>query len=286
MGTPITLDNFDQGFILSVRNDDFAISPRTGQIYTRTELDYETKKEYKFEVMATLIDKVLRTNVIVRINNLNDNVPVFEKYFEMVKLKWSPNMPLLTVKASDADVSTIINYGLVNSVNYFRLNETVLMTTTMKPSKLTNKITITASDGLHTANMIAMVDFIDSQVQATFSSAFRTFMVSECSPTPYIVGQLVIDGDEESFVFWSSRHAYFSIEKQSGFIIKHSSIDYERYREFTFDVYARSRADNQGPTIQTKIMVKVQDCVERGPEMISPKVFPISVGKLILNENH
>ena len=241
------------------------------------------EKEYKFEVMATLADKVLRTNVVVRITNLNDNVPVFENYFEMVKMKWSPNMPLLTVKASDADVSTIINYGLVNSVNYFRLNGSVLMTTTMKPSKSTNKLTITASDGLHSANMIVMVDFIDSQIEATFNPAFKTFMVSECSPTPFIVGQLVVDGGEESYVFWSSRHAYLSIEKQSGFILKHSPIDYERYREFTLDVFARSRADNnQGPTIQTRIMVKVQNCVERGPEMVSPKVFPISVGKLIL----
>lgn len=41
IGTPITLDNFDQGYMLNVKGDDFTISPRTGQLYSRIGLDYE-----------------------------------------------------------------------------------------------------------------------------------------------------------------------------------------------------------------------------------------------------
>lgn len=80
------------GYILSTVTSDFTISPRTGQIYTRIDLDYETQSVYDFEVIATLPNKILRTNVRVRLVNVNDNIPIFERYFDMIETKWLPNM--------------------------------------------------------------------------------------------------------------------------------------------------------------------------------------------------
>ena len=48
IGVPITLDNFDQGYMLNVKGDDFTISPRTGQLYTRIELDFERHGQNQF----------------------------------------------------------------------------------------------------------------------------------------------------------------------------------------------------------------------------------------------
>ena len=87
----IQLENYDMGYILTTATSDFTISPRTGQLYTRIELDYETQSVYDFEVIATLPDKILRTNVRVRLINLNDNIPVFDRYFVMLETKWLPN---------------------------------------------------------------------------------------------------------------------------------------------------------------------------------------------------
>lgn len=230
---------------------------------------------YEFEVQALLKEKVLRTKVRITVNDVNDNIPVFKRYFELIKQNWSPNTVLLTADASDADTSTVITYGLVNPATYFRLNGSMLMTTSVKPNKSTQKLQIMASDGSHSTTMTAIINFIEKRAQPVFNVGHTIFQVSECSPTPFIVGQLVIDGDGP-FVYWSSTDARFTIEKSTGYIIKRVPIDYEKNREFKLNVFARRNTDNQ---IETQITIKVQNCVEHGPTMVSPKMFPISVGK-------
>ena len=230
---------------------------------------------YEFEVHALLKEKVLRTKVRIKVNDVNDNIPVFKRYFELIKQNWSSNTALLAVDASDADTSSVISYGLVNPATYFRLNGSMLMTTSVRPSKSTQKVQITASDGLHSTTMTAIINFIEKRAKPTFNMGHTIFQLSECSPTPHIVGQIVIDGDGP-FVYWSSTDSRFTIEKSTGYIIKRVSIDYEKTREFKLNVFARRNNDNQ---IETQITIKVQNCFEHGPTMVSPKVFPVSVGK-------
>ena len=99
------------GFILTTETSDFTVSPRTGQLYTRIDLDYETKSVYDFEVIATLPDKILRTNVRVRLINLNDNIPIFQRYFDMIETKWQPNKHIGTVLPVVFDFVSLFFYS-------------------------------------------------------------------------------------------------------------------------------------------------------------------------------
>lgn len=76
------------------------------------------------------------------------------------------------MSASDADNLSAINYGLTNS-DFFRLNGTMLMTTSIKSKKSSQKVEIMADDGQFSAQMTIIVKFIGEPAKAEFDSAFK-----------------------------------------------------------------------------------------------------------------
>ncbi|XP_007441203.1 protocadherin-16 [Python bivittatus] len=95
----------------------FAIDPATGIVTTASALDYETDPQPQLTVLATDRGKPplsSTTVVLVTLQDVNDNEPVFESNFYNVSLKEnvSPGTCFLQITATDADS------GSLGSVSY------------------------------------------------------------------------------------------------------------------------------------------------------------------------
>ncbi|XP_058040716.1 protocadherin-16 isoform X4 [Ahaetulla prasina] len=97
----------------------FAIDPATGIVTTASALDYETDPQPRLTVLATDRGKPplsSTTVVLVNLQDINDNEPVFESNFYNISLKEnvSPGTCFLQITATDADSGSLgsISYAL------------------------------------------------------------------------------------------------------------------------------------------------------------------------------
>lgn len=84
------------------------IDPITGQLYTNTTLDFETRTDYMFQLrVADLGDppKSTATSLVLRIRDSNDETPRFDKpaYYFIVLENLPPGSPVGSVRATDND---------------------------------------------------------------------------------------------------------------------------------------------------------------------------------------
>lgn len=109
----------------------FAIHKSNGKITTKSGLDYETKKSYQFQVVASDSGQPMRkgiSSVTVNIVDVNDNAPVFSgSYRARVPENASRGTNVVTVKASDRDSGPRgeVRYSIVsgNVALAFAINE-------------------------------------------------------------------------------------------------------------------------------------------------------------------
>jgi hypothetical protein len=97
----------------------FKINPKTGVITNLVKLDRELTPKYKLKVLATDNGKQRksgRTRVDIRVKDINDNVPRFEKSLYRVELDENVRVGKLVIqiKATDEDegVNKQISYSL------------------------------------------------------------------------------------------------------------------------------------------------------------------------------
>ena len=109
------------------KNVPFSINSKSGEIKTKSKLDYETLKEYKFLVTAkdgALISRMGTATVTVKVQDAEDEVPKFFK--NQIEISVPENIPDLlvaTVQAIDPDTNPKITYVFKNLVsNLFKIN--------------------------------------------------------------------------------------------------------------------------------------------------------------------
>lgn len=94
----------------------FRVNISTGEIRTKTKLDYETKSNYKFMITAkdgAVEPRLGTTMVMVTVNDIPDELPTFAETLIEVKVPENiPNYLLATVKAQDPDTIKQITYTL------------------------------------------------------------------------------------------------------------------------------------------------------------------------------
>lgn len=146
----------------------FSIDPYLGTIFTSKLMDYEfMKRIYTFQVRASDWGSPFRqekeVSVSLRLNNLNDNQPVFEEVncTGSIREDWPVEKPLMTVSAIDVDELQNLRYEFVsgNELEHFDLNHfsgvislkrSFMNHTTGQPTHYSLKIT--ASDGKYYAS--------------------------------------------------------------------------------------------------------------------------------------
>nr|CAD7427266.1 unnamed protein product [Timema monikensis] len=85
----------------------FTVDGTTGAIFVSGVIDYETRKGYELRLVASVDMKENYTTVVVRVKDLNDNPPLFERptYRTQITEEDDRNLPkrVLQVMANDAD---------------------------------------------------------------------------------------------------------------------------------------------------------------------------------------
>ncbi|XP_015784984.1 neural-cadherin [Tetranychus urticae] len=85
----------------------FAVKNETGAIYVAGPLDYETRKEYKLRLAASDNLNENYTQVVIRVKDVNDHPPVFDRpvYETQITEEDNTNLPkkILQVTATDGD---------------------------------------------------------------------------------------------------------------------------------------------------------------------------------------
>ena len=93
----------------------FTVSESTGDLYTRSVLDYEAVQTYSLKVFACDIEgrtACAVTKVLITIEDVNDNLPIFAQLFYNVTIALNTSLgsSILQVKATDYDSG---NFGVV-----------------------------------------------------------------------------------------------------------------------------------------------------------------------------
>lgn len=113
--------DFDEGknaeIAYSIPKDiPFMINSKSGEIKTKIKLDYESKKEYKFPVIAkdgADEPKYGTATVTVLVKDIQDELPKFSKSLIEVKVPENiPNLVIATVQISNEDVVNSVTYVL------------------------------------------------------------------------------------------------------------------------------------------------------------------------------
>ena len=105
----------------------FSINSNSGEIQTKSKLDYETIKEYKFVVTAkdgAASSRLGTATVTVKVQDAEDEVPTFfETQIEVKVPENVPDLVIATARAIDPDTNSQITYVFKNLVSdLFKIN--------------------------------------------------------------------------------------------------------------------------------------------------------------------
>ncbi|XP_006867992.1 PREDICTED: protocadherin-23-like [Chrysochloris asiatica] len=114
----------------SIDSAAFGISPFTGWIYLRRQLDYESAQIYHFRVFAWISDDRLlqnvSTSVIVHVLDENDNSPTFLQDVLFLKVTESPIpqgvIGKITAVDKDSGKNGQLSYFLLSDGKFFKMN--------------------------------------------------------------------------------------------------------------------------------------------------------------------
>lgn len=128
-------DKGENGYVTHTINGDqslpFSIDRDTGELRVTKDLDFESSEDfYSFAVRASDWGSPYRreneVNVTIRVINLNDNQPLFEKIScrGMISRDFPVKKTIITLSAIDMDELGAVKYSLIsgNEMDYFILN--------------------------------------------------------------------------------------------------------------------------------------------------------------------
>ncbi|XP_050562726.1 cadherin-99C isoform X4 [Spodoptera frugiperda] len=243
----------------------FSIDNGTGMISTKTELDYETTKEYAFVVTAMdgAIDKRLGTaSVTVQVTDVPDEPPVFKKLLYSVHVpENAANYPVIKVEAEDPDTVPEITYTILMGDNeLFTIDRKTGMIRTAKP--LDREITArhqlivgTEENGDEQPGSTTTVEiFVDDKNDNApiFTSVVRPVTIEDSSSIGSLV-QTVVAMDSDAtppnnrirykLVGRGKASIYFHVEPDTGAVRVRDDLRKEADSEYTVEVQAYDQGD-------------------------------------------
>ncbi|KAK3739519.1 hypothetical protein QZH41_016191, partial [Actinostola sp. cb2023] len=263
--------------------DAFTIDPSTGEISTKTTLDYETIANYILTVSAMDTKYTSQTRVVIDVININDNSPIFTKraYSGSVQENSVVLTQILSVSANDKDPFGSLIYFLNTSyTDSDRFN--------IDPSSGA----ISTADSLDRESRdhyVIQVLVIDRGIPARMDDAMVTIDVTDVNDNPptftgsafavsvfenVTIGSSVFqvnakdrDLGKNAQISYSlvQRSAAFSIEPQTGIIRTTVKLDRESTSSYTLQCIA---ADHGNPRLKSKqvtIRVTVLDVNDNSP---------------------
>ena len=267
--------------------ENFILNSTTGEIFTRTVLDHETRSEYSFEAEARdggNLARYDRVTVMIQVENYNDEVPVFLSLTHNATIAENSGagVSVAQVVAEDPDGPSL-EYHLVTTElrSLFSVDLTSGLVTTQedldREEAESYTLLISASDGYHSsqenAEVYVTVSDVNDQTPLFTSSGYRVEVseLQSLNSTVLIVEAIDNDGEgpNSQLVYWSTDiPPYFAISSHSGVMTLTQSLDFESREYFNFQVWAR---DSGSPVLSSSAVVEVTvlDENDNPPQFIS-----------------
>nr|KAG5714955.1 hypothetical protein BaRGS_000443 [Batillaria attramentaria] len=308
-----------------VDSDDgnFQIHPDTGVVTVVKQLDRETKKLYRLEVLARdsapdVVDqKSKRTPLTITVTDVNDNEPQFESIGPShPKISESLQRPetVFTVKASDADEGPngMVEYTLTDSTNattttgdkLFSIGRATGVVTVNQPLHgLAGLyfITVKAADKGSPVKfreqqfVIEVYDVNDAYPEFIQPNPDNPLTVQEGQDPGILVVKLVAedtDTGQNGLVSYSlvpdqdpSVLQNFHVNASTGDLTTLTSLDRERKAEYEVRVRASDHGIPQNHSRDMTLIVKVLDTNDQPPMFDRNKVASPYVVRMAENEN-
>ncbi len=264
-------------------NMPIAIDPQTGWIVTTRELDREEASLYEFTVIArdagTPIQHSATASVIIRVQDLNDNAPVFEprNYEAVIPETAVLGTPVVTVAATDRDENSRLVYQITggNVRNRFAIasqnNQGQITVANLLDYKVEKSyiLTVTATDpGGKTDLATVYVNVTDANTHrpvitlknaAGLYGGGTTTTIAEDAPVGTTV--LVVEASDDD-VGENARITYslndvpeFRIEPNTGTIVTTKPLDRETAAGYTLVVTAQ---DNGIPPLSDIANIEIE----------------------------
>lgn len=267
----------------SRNNMPIAIDPLTGWIVTTRELDREEASLYEFTVVARdaghPIQHTATASVIIRVQDLNDNAPLFEpRIFEAVISETVPTgTPVVTVAATDRDENSRLVYQITggNVRNRFAIasqnNQGQITVANLLDYKVEKSyiLTVTATDPggkMDLATVYVNVTdanthrpVIQLKTAAGLYGGSTTTTIAEDVPIGTTV--LVVDatdddvGENARITYSLNDVAEFRIDPNSGTIVTTKELDRENIAGYTLVVTAQ---DNGKPPLSDIVNIELE----------------------------
>lgn len=278
-------------------NFPLAVDPRTGWVHTTKPLDREEKHRYSFQVVAVdggVPPKSASTTVVVTIQDVNDNNPIFSpKYYEAVIAEdQKPGTPVTTVTATDPDEDSRLHYDIKSGNIRSRFSITTQngrgLITIAQPLDYKQEkrfiLTVTATDSGGRVDMSTVnINITDANNFApSFENAPYSASVFEDAPlgtTVLIVSATDADVGVNAQISYSllndetsnglGANEAFQINAQTGAITTNSLLDRETTSGYSLTVTAK---DGGNPSLSdtTNVEISVNDVNDNAPTFQVP----------------
>ncbi|WAR27082.1 FAT1-like protein [Mya arenaria] len=286
------------GFDSDILKQMFKMDPISGQLYLWKSLDREKISSYEVVVRVTeeisgIVDHAL---LHVYVQDVNDNVPSFERTFHNVSIveNIEPNKSLLTVTANDLDENenSKITYAIRpgNGENVFRIDERGQILTRSAIDREIDEfftLVITATDNgktvRHTGTTTVLITVIDKDEYAPeFINIGSNLEINLKENTPIgvkIFAMQARDLDALTYVKYTiindQANNHFVIDTESGDIFLASFLDRESQDVHEIVV----KAESQEQVVSGTVTVTVEDINDNEP------MFLANVYKFEADEN-
>ncbi|KAG4067292.1 hypothetical protein HA402_000283 [Bradysia odoriphaga] len=251
----------------------FKIDGRSGEIRTKTQLDYETQTEYKFVVTAKdgAPDARLGTaSVTVHVKDIPDEVPMFtESTIETSLPENVPDYLLATVRAHDPDTVKEITYTLKRGPgDLFKVDAKTGQVKTIRGLDFEKEkqheliIGTLENKGNEVGDYIKIVVEVEDRndIPPVFVSVPEPVTVSDDQPIGAFVGSMrAVDGDGSSpgnvvryeMVGRGKSLKYFQVDPDSGDVRIRDELRKEEDTEYQVDIRAYDLGEPQLSSVAT-----------------------------------
>lgn len=258
----------------------FSLNVTSGVITNIAEINRESIPQINFTISAFLPSEPslqsARTTVIVDIEDINDNRPIFTQTLYSVDIlttEISTMQRLLQVTANDADsgLNALISFHIEAvypqeySNDFYVTQNGSIFTNNTNLSATTYHLRISARDmgeiSLESAAnvTISVIAPIPDALHFTQPEGY-TFSLRENTTPSVIVGRVHLDQLSSYFDLYLSffaSHMYFSVNTTTGHIQTLNTFDYEEKQDYTFQVVATLIMNSSTPPVNLATTVNV-----------------------------
>ena len=282
IGAAISATDPDSGDTLTYSlhrgdRDAFQIDPNTGQVQTKTALDYETKNAYT-DLAVRVTDSSGITDAILITINVTDvtenRAPVFTDGTSATRAiaenTTSGQNIGTTVAATDADNDTLTyTLGGTDASAFSVVSTTGQLQTRAAldyETKTSYSVTLTVSDGSLTDSIdvtINVTDVAENNAPVFTDGDNTTRVVAENTTADTNIGRAVsatdADNDTLTYTLGGTDAASFRIVKTSGQLQTNAALDYETKVSYSVIV---SVLDGNGGSDRITVTINVKDVAE------------------------